>query len=340
MGLVFWRIYQSIHYHFQWFEKFRVIEELRRLSGSLNLDYVKTYYDVALKWHEHMRQEIFQTIQTCDEKTQVYMFEELIPYLSDWRIASIPYDYIEKIVNEYNEAEEKRFNEEVKKKDEEHKSKVDYTKPHMAEIPPEKKNTNLSPIFPGSILLYSHPLPTKNNYYYEYWGKPDLIDTDVLPGYYKSLEVLQQSFRDNTSLYTKLYQEGKYVPKDKIVILKETIEREGKNHETELPISPDQKLLPAPISRIKANITVKRLLYLFKALIDTNVITHPSEIKELLQMISNSFYTERAEVISIEQLQKKWSEIQQDPKLAGFWGDKFIELHNQARKDNPNKIKF
>ncbi|HQW96446.1 MAG TPA: hypothetical protein PLU58_11620 [Saprospiraceae bacterium] len=316
MGLVFWRIYQSIHYHFEWFEKFRVIEELRRLSGGLNLDYVKTYYDISFKWHLHMRQEIFQTIETCDEKTQVYMFEELIPYLSDWRIASIPYDYIEKIVTDYNEAEEIRFNEDVKKRDEEHRRNVDYSKPHMAEIPQEKNETN--PFLHRSIFGRFNSLPKKNNYYYEYWGYPDFIDTEVLPEYYNSLGKLQQSFRDNTSLYTKLYIEGKYVPKDRMIFLKNEFENEIKNEVKALPTSPEEELLSSIIekpNKLLLDLSVPQIACLFMAFREMGIIKETVNT-ELSKFISANFSSKKSKDISTKTL-----------------GDQFSNLDNKAIED-------
>jgi hypothetical protein len=97
------------------------------------------------------------------------------------------------------------------------------------------------------------------------------------------------------------------------------------------------KQLPQPelvggTSKMKFNKTVKHLLLLFKFLIDEEVIKTPSEWKEMFQMIALSFSTDKAKDISPDQLQKVWSELKDEPKIAEYWKNKFIDLHNAAKE--------
>lgn len=329
MGLTFWRIYQSINYTFEWFESSRIVLQTRKMSGGLNLDYLNTYYDVTLRWHQHMKDEIFQTINTCDEKTQVYMFEELLPYLRDFRICSLPTSFIEQTIKGYNDSEEYKFNERVKEKDKEHRAKVDYTKPHLLEYLVEKPAGHS--IFGG--YYPKRTVPVTNNYFYEIWDTPDLIDTDILPDYYDFLQRIQRSFIDNTSLYTRLYQEGKYVPKDKILILKEEIDKEIKHDVKELPTSPDQALLPqnpAMPGRLKLSISVEQFAVLMRMLKDVDIIT--SDKKDIHNFVADHIQTvgRSDERISTKNFGKLYSS--KDASIINFWLGRLAKMGDSLTK--------
>lgn len=77
---------------------------------------------------------------------------------------------------------------------------------------------------------------------------------------------------------------------------------------------------------------------LFRLLIEEDVIKEPEVLKSMFQKISESFETDNTDDMTIEQLQKKWSDI--DPKIAKYWEETFYELAKKARKHNPNNVQI
>lgn len=91
--------------------------------------------------------------------------------------------------------------------------------------------------------------------------------------------------------------------------------------------------------RLRVNLSVKELLYLFKALRDIGVLKNTNNT-DIFNVISNSFQltsTSDVKKLSVKHLQNTWSQL--DVATARTWFDKFAELSNKAKLDNPNQIK-
>jgi len=83
-----------------------------------------------------------------------------------------------------------------------------------------------------------------------------------------------------------------------------------------------------------------RLTYLFKALYNANIIS-VEHVHDIQKMIAHNFQPiskKNGDNLSTGKLQKIWSDI--NPNDIAFWEGKFIDLHNNAKKDNPNKVKY
>lgn len=260
------------------------------------------------------------------------MFEELREWLDiDWRLKAEPNgSYFWKVVDEHNV----HTNSDLEQRLEIEVGKFRDTKyfKTLGENEEYEESGFRTPIWAlGSRIPYKEK--KLNRKYYCNDLPANFLDYYQVKKYKDFVMKIVGNFRKKIEKHLKLFDEGKYVALQEIAIYKE-------QNRLNPPV---QKLIEAPRQaqgRIRTNVTVKQLMYFFKALIDTGIITEPSEIKTLHEMISNSFTTNKSEDISLEQLQKKWSEIKEDPKLAAYWQSKFIDLHNQAKKDNPNSVKY
>lgn len=91
--------------------------------------------------------------------------------------------------------------------------------------------------------------------------------------------------------------------------------------------------------RLRVGLTAKELLYLFKCLRDASIIKNTNNT-DIFKAISATFQLTNSsdtKQLSIKHLQNTWSEL--DAQTAKTWFEKFAELSNKAKMDNPNNIK-
>ncbi len=132
---------------------------------------------------------------------------------------------------------------------------------------------------------------------------------------------LQQSFRDNTSLYTKLYQEGKHVPKDRILILQNEFKHDINNEPKELPSSPEQKLLEEAMERpdkLLLNLSVPQIACLFLVFREMGIINENVNT-ELAKFIKATFSSKNSADISLNTMGDQLSNV--DSTAVTHWLD-------------------
>lgn len=88
--------------------------------------------------------------------------------------------------------------------------------------------------------------------------------------------------------------------------------------------------------RIRIDISVAQLAYIFKALVDTKIFT-PASNQALFKIISNTFLSKENNAISINSIEKHFYSPEDATK--NYWNGKFIDLHNYAREDREGKKK-
>jgi hypothetical protein len=157
------------------------------------------------------------------------------------------------------------------------------------------------------------------------------VDKIYLPKYYELTDNIIHGFTSIANKYISRYEAG-LITSNSVVII-----QDRPSIKTKLIEQPAKVTEP---KKIKVNLTVPQLAYLFKKLCDLKII-EVSQNKEIHIFISENFQpitkNDLRDNISTGKLAKIWSNF--DIKDIQFWVSKFIDLHNEAKKDNPNRIK-
>ncbi len=265
-----------------------------------------------------MEDEIKQTIFVANHNAQVTLFEALKKWQQEPLIADVHVRFIEALVSEYNDELNAALESVTKEKVKEYQTKYS----HLQEGEEYDDNELLS-------LLFKHRPKKIYHKIYCIETIPDFIDTDYLPDYFTKLNRLLVSLRSILDYYINLYDQGKIKSSDSAF--------------TNFTPQPTRKLLLAPGTtqnkKLKVNLSVPQLAYLFKVLNEDGVI-EASTFTEIHEFIASNFIvkTKTEDVISAGKLKRIWSDF--GAKTAAFWVSKFIDLHNLSKKDNPNNIKL
>src|ERR1019366_5692849 len=93
MNPEFPRISLAINSTLEYYEIGRIKSQIERFEaidrGSTSHDYLDMYYDLAFKLHERMEDEINQTKFGSYLPIQVFLFENLKEWLTDYRIKEV-----------------------------------------------------------------------------------------------------------------------------------------------------------------------------------------------------------------------------------------------------------
>lgn len=296
------------------------------MSGELNLDYLDSYYEITMQSHKNMEQELNQNAIGAIPFIQLNLFENVRDWLNNWQFNPGFEIEIEYLIDQENAKELIRYQDEIKKDEEEYKKTIP---PGVADG--EEYEVEI-PSFYSPFTQRTSPARREmrvNKFITD--KKPDLIDKKYFGEYILLVKKVTDSFRRHSEKYVTNYFAGKYpVNAPGLLSLQQT----------------GVKALPEPViqvdaPKLKVNISVKKLLYFFKILIDADIIKEPEILLNLHNTIASSFSTGRADELKPEKIQKLWSEILNDPKLPEYWKDKFIDLHklsgdyfNEFRKTN------
>lgn len=288
-------------------------------SGSID-----DWEEIILGLHNNMEDEILQTIHTTNQNTLVYFFENLKEWLLDRRISNVNKEIIINTINQYNDKTYEEFSIRIEKKVEEYQKDPNFIREHLEEYEVEFKG---SPgLFGGHIL----PKPTYKKVNYKYYcilESPELIDTAYLNEYLQLVNRLIHNFKRIVNKYVSQYDTGKIVPNSSIILEK-----------TRLRNSPEPKALPEPFkdtsSKLKVNLSVKQVAYLFKLLLELKPDIFDIQSKaELYRFISANFITKGTEEksISTNSLNNLFSNPEKD--TAKFWVALLRKMLERARNE-------
>lgn len=258
-------------------------------SGSYMVD---NWEELLYNLHNQMEDEILQTVNTANKNTQVIMFEELREWIEiDWRLKKEPdKDFFLKVSDEYNE----KINSELEEKTEieVQKFRSTYEFKNLGENEEYEKEISRTPLF-MSISKYTF-IPYKekriNRKYYCNELLSEFIDYYQLPKYNDLVSRIINSFRNKVEKHLNLFDAGKYVPSSDITIQKEIIKNDVQ--EPKLLEATIQKNSKGGTKKLKVNLSVPQLVWLFKLLYEHNPSFFDVKTKgELYQFISDNFIT-------------------------------------------------
>ena len=333
MQPIFWRINTAINLTLEYYEIERIKDWMLRFAKA---ELITTTPHILDEWlnllpviYKRMEEEINQTIHTTNDNTKIDLFENLKEWLTDYRIEDVNEELIKNKIELYNEKELELFQKEIDKKDEEFKQHPNYKMEHLEEY-------EVDTFYSYSLIPTYMDIPTgkKTEIYYKFYSvteKAQVIDTAYLPNYFVVVKQVLEDFKRIVNKYVTRYNEGKIVSISQIVIEKNNLLGYNKPKLLEPKKEKHRK--------IKVNLTIPQLAYLFKLLHRLNIIS-VDEFKEIHEFIANNFEVQskkKGEIISTGKIARLWSNF--DIADINFWKDKAIDLSNEAKKDNPNRIK-
>jgi hypothetical protein len=135
MTPVFYRVNQAINYTLLYYEIERIYPHMIQIAGkeTYQSGLLDTYYDLTMKFHSWMEDEIKQTIYTTTRNAQIELFELLKEWLTDVRIKILNQAWILEKIDQHNEKAYTNFLVEVEKKEAAFKSSPNYSKEHLEE---------------------------------------------------------------------------------------------------------------------------------------------------------------------------------------------------------------
>lgn len=287
----FYRISNAISFTLAFYGSDKIKDHMFILAGNTtNSKYKLEWYDFMFEAHERMENEILETIQTRNHNTQVYLFENLKGWLEDDRITGVNIPLIDRVIDEYNTATYQEYENKIENKVKEFQKNPYFHLGHNEEYEHEIKTG----IYFGAGLKYSYKEKKINRKYYCNESKPELIDTEYREGYFELINKLLISFRSVVSKYVAQYDKGLFKAYD-VVYLQST--------PVLLPPSEDIKSLPEPNKKLKLNLTVEQVAFLFRLLKDEKLIEASNNI-EIQEFISSHISTKRTGIkpISVAKL--------------------------------------
>lgn len=309
-------LYGTLYY----FKPGRISEQIKKLKGEFNLDYLDSYERMAYDSHEDMENEINQHIVGSMYFIQLSLFEYLRDWLGNWQFDDRFKDELEYIVDKENNERTERYNKEVEKDELEYKKTV-----------PEgvKDGEEYEVVIPSFFNMFTtHQIPPKVEKRINKFiptRKLELIDKDYLQHYFQFVKKLTDSFRRHSEKYVINFFSGKYVVNSQPVL---------PNVVKELPpphTSQDKFL------KMKTTLTSGQILYLFQALKERGVFGNISQIA-ICRFIAACFSTRDYDSLSADSIAKDWKEI--DPNDIAFWYDHFPEMSKKVMKDHPTKAPY
>lgn len=288
-------------------------------GDTLYLSHLDYRIESTFTWHKHMESEIYQTINTANVETKHYLYEYLVSWVGDYHIKSVNVGLIESEIDAYNERVYSEFLEKYKADEAAFLNHEDYNKwAHLEEY--ETSNTS-DPIFKKYF--------TNRHTHYKYYcikDKIPFIDKKFLPDYIELITPIIQNFRNILLKHTKenslLYNAAR-LPNNNTFYINEP-QRQIEVAKESPP--PDNA---TTINKIKFNLTVEQLAFLFKLLKATGIIEAKTDM-EITRFISQNFETPKTSDKGISKKQLANSFSTTDAKTANYWITKLREMITKA----------
>lgn len=307
------RIYKSVEFTIEYLKTGRIKEHFYKYAGGGNSNYLDSWISITKNWHQYMKDEINQNVLGSKPFVIHEMFAYLQNVLSNWRFQDEMDKFIEVTIEEENEKIIIEYEKQIAIDEDKFKSTVDFSKAHEK---PTTELTYTTQWLDGKPLLnFKHP----NCWFYENKRKIPLLEIEYLPKYLNLLNEIFTSFKDVVVPYVDRYKDGRLeglVP-----------ELNKQNHVRELPPIPAVGL---PVSgKLKFNLSVDQLAYLFRLLYDHGLIETPSKA-ELKRFIIANMSTKGSENISDKSIGNKLSTTEKAE--ADFLADKLMDMYKAAKK--------
>lgn len=310
------RIYDAIRATLEYYGIGRIRDVMFRLQGLSNYGYIDGYEGLAYTLYERMEEEIIQHNIGSLPAIQNYLYENVLKaWLEDWRIASLHKDYFLYQIEKYNDRAYQEFVEDDKKKNEAFIKTLDPSKTSGKSYEIEYK-----PVW--GLMLGSMSLSKKTEIYKGFRSTenaPDYIDLTYVDEYFQKIDKLLSTFRNIVEKYVRQYDEGKIVPLGNMGQLPSSTKNENKLLEESIPI---------PSYKVKTNLSVAKLAYLFRMLYDAGLLASANK-EDLYRSLSANFTTKKTDNISTNTLNNDFNSPEK--ATAEFWEAKLKEMLKQAK---------
>lgn len=283
--------YIALEWTLKYYSIYSIKDEFRLIStdykfGGLNLESVEDSFQLVLTLQNRMESEIQNTIQNCYPATQIIHLDLLKDWLGDYRIERTNEELVRSVIDTYNQDLYDKFLVDANAKEDEFKKTVNYQIGHDVEYSYEKEILNysyglMSPLKTGR----KETVIGKNNWFFCLDRTPEYLNPIDIPSYLLRLDRLINNFRRILKKYVELYDKGK-LP----VAHQQTVIIQPINTHEEIKSLPTP--LVSPTKKLKVNLSVEQLAYLFRLLNDEGLINAESNI-EIQDFISKNFETHR-----------------------------------------------
>lgn len=325
MRPVFPRINTAINYSLEYYGIGQIAKHLFHFDGT-EINYpnrkdLDSWLEIILEMHDRVEDEILQTIHTCNNATQVYLFENLKLWATDIRLSFVNESLILEEIEKYNSKTYADFLIKIEDDVQKFRNSPNFYREHKEEY--EVTRSNWFPIV-NSFNLNHFTTKEINYKYYCIEEKPKLLDVSYLKDYYPYIAKIVEKFTRIINTYISQYEDGKLVPKSEIASSKQYLIEND-----------EQKTLPEPPTeqkKLKVNISVPELAYLFKMLNEAKPEIFSVDSKaELYRFISANFSTKATENISVNSIANNYTTP--DKKTAIRIGKMLAEMLKRARNE-------
>lgn len=310
-------IKSATYYTINYFLIGRIYDEVKRMAGGQHLDYLNSYYEMVFEWHKLLEIEIDQHIHGSTPNLQAQYFEllrEALNTVSLWNDNDII-----RAVELYNKETEEKFWNETMAKAETFINSEEYLKrKHKEEWEVEV------PYLPFLAGKSGEMFKIKHIHYkwYIVEGGADVIDVSYLPMYLEYIRKISDNFKRIVSSNLKLWDEKKIKSNASTTI--QLIQSPTENNQLESPKKETSR------KKLKINLTIKQIAYLFKLLKQVNLLESQPDI-DVAHFIKESFVSKKGEEISLKNLQNIIAQ-KIDVATVKFWIEKLRAMSAEAHK--------
>lgn len=288
--------------------------------------FFKYTVDLATGAQVHMEKDILQTLRGSDLLTK----NELFDLLKGWRdyfgvYVSDLKNLLTPLITHHNAEAMREFDQFVEEEEKKFTSTERYkTLNHLDFY--EQDLRGLAPVFWNALGQRK----VQYHRYYVIEKRPDLIDINLLPAYLSIVQPILYNFINVVDKYSNWHQEIKlhgihFAAISQQLITKELPEpntnKKRKNKEQDNRQSIKKKL--------KTNLSVSQLAYLFKLLNEMRLLNVESQ-NEICEFLADSFSTKQSTKLSVKNLENTFSNT--DKPTAIYWEGKLKEMKSKASK--------
>ena len=289
MRNAFGRTANAIKFTVEFQEIDKIKEYLFHFAGTgfmiVDADRLTSWRETVLTLHDHMEDEIDVVMNAMPPNYQVFYFDTLKEWLTDWRLASVNIPAMTYLIDEYNKKAYQQFAEEIKHKVDAFRSDPNFSKRKNLE---EYEEVDKFSLFGGLFGQTYYPGTKTTKVHHTYYcieDIPELIDTAYLKNYIPIVEYIIGNFKRIANKYIAMYDA------DKIASYTQMIHQRNSLAAFE---HPEAKLLEnnnKELQKIKWKGTAKAFVKAFNPLIKdgTLELNGRSEVETVVKMLYNLF---------------------------------------------------
>ncbi len=285
---------------------------------------LKIYQEIVENAQNGFDYEIRHLVTNLKKAAQTIYFQDLKEWLTDARLQEVNtkwvfseiFNYNEKVLSEFMARTDAAI---AKFQQTEHYKKLDHLDTYEV--------TDTKWVMEGLIPVSKYQFKrVETNYkYYCIEEIPPLLDFDYFRDYINILSPIVENFRLIANKYIKMYDEGKFTETNVIQV---NITAPALPAPTTMELPPPEKVQ----KKIKVNLSVPQLAYLFRLLYDgkPDIFKDLSQ-SDLFRFIAANFSTKSAPEISPDSVSNHFFTI--DRKTAAFWTNHLKKMLEQSRKE-------